>query len=91
MSREMIALKRTLSPQELEILKTELERKKKSVGLAYALWFFLSFLGVHKFYLGKIGQGLLYVLGPGIALFTLLGGVIAVGQNGAQGGGRQRC
>lgn len=54
----------------------------KSVGVAYVLWFFLGFLGVHKFYLGKVGIGISYIftlgwLGIGllIDLFTLPGQV----------------
>ena len=54
----------------------------KSVGVAYLLWFFLGVLGVHQFYLGKVGRGVSYIftlgwLGIGllIDLFTLPGQV----------------
>jgi TM2 domain-containing membrane protein YozV len=30
---------------------------KKSAGIAYLLWFFVGGLGVHRFYLGRIGSG----------------------------------
>ena len=30
----------------------------KSVGLAYVLWFFLGWIGVHQFYLGNTARGL---------------------------------
>ena len=50
----------------------------KSKGTAYLLWFFLGVFGAHKFYLGKIGMGVLYLLTLGlfgigwfIVLFTL--------------------
>lgn len=50
----------------------------KSVSTAYLLWFFLGFLGAHKFYLEKTGMGIVYfftfgLLGIGllIDLFTL--------------------
>ncbi|MHB9295099.1 hypothetical protein PilKf_00840 [Pillotina sp. SPG140] len=50
----------------------------KSKGVAYLLWFFLGILGVHKFYLGRIGMGVLYLCTAGvfgigwfIDLFTL--------------------
>jgi len=38
----------------------------KSKAVAYLLWFFLGFLGVHKFYLEKIGVGILYLFTFGI-------------------------
>ncbi|MGA8118019.1 MAG: TM2 domain-containing protein [Actinocatenispora sp.] len=55
---------------------------QKSVGVAYALWFFLGVIGVHQFYLGKVGRGVSYILTLGwlgigllIDLFTLPGQV----------------
>jgi TM2 domain-containing membrane protein YozV len=32
------------------------DANKKSVGVAYLLWFFLGGLGVHRFYLGRTGS-----------------------------------
>jgi len=34
----------------------------KSKGIAYLLWFFLGGLSAHRFYLGKIGTGILYLV-----------------------------
>lgn len=34
----------------------------KSKLTAYLLWFFLGGLSVHRFYLGKIGSGIIYLL-----------------------------
>jgi TM2 domain-containing membrane protein YozV len=34
----------------------------KSKGTAYLLWFFLGGLSAHRFYLGHIGIGILYLL-----------------------------
>lgn len=55
----------------------------KSTSTAYLLWFFLGFFGAHKFYLNKVGMGILYfftfgIFGLGwlIDLFTL-GGQVA--------------
>jgi TM2 domain-containing membrane protein YozV len=52
----------------------------KSTGVAYVLWFLLGVFGVHQFYMGKIGRGILYLLTGGvfgimwfIDLFTLPG------------------
>jgi TM2 domain-containing membrane protein YozV len=54
----------------------------KSKMIAYGLWFFLGVFGAHKFYLDKIGMGILYfctggIFGIGlfIDLFTLGGQV----------------
>ncbi len=54
----------------------------KSTLTAYLLWFFLGFLGIHKFYVGKTGMGILYLFTGGlfgigwfIDLFTLAGQV----------------
>ncbi len=80
----LIALKRGLSERELRILAIELDRRRKSTGVAYFLWFFLSWLGVHKFYLGRIASGVLYVFAPWLAIFmTLSGGAMAAGEVGA--------
>lgn len=50
----------------------------KSLLLAYVLWLLLGVLGIHQFYLGKVGRGLLYLftlgifgIGVIIDLFTL--------------------
>jgi TM2 domain-containing membrane protein YozV len=34
----------------------------KSKTVAYLLWFFLGGLSVHRFYLGKVGSGILYLV-----------------------------
>jgi len=38
----------------------------KDVGIAYILLIFFGTIGVHKFYLGKIGMGILYIFTLGI-------------------------
>ena len=51
---------------------------QKSKPVAYVLWFFFGLIGFHKFYLGKVGVGILYLFTLGLAgigwiidLFTL--------------------
>lgn len=38
------------------------EAHRKSTGAAYLLWFFLGFLGAHRFYLGRTGTGIAQLL-----------------------------
>ena len=52
--------------------------KRKKLWVAYILWFFFGFLGIHKFYLNKIVIGVLYIFTGGlffigwfVDLFTL--------------------
>jgi TM2 domain-containing membrane protein YozV len=69
----------------------------KSKGVAYLLWFFLGVFGAHRFYLEKIGTGILYLLTFGFFgigwlfdLFTLGGQVDTYNiLHGAMGGGNQ--
>lgn len=44
----------------------------KNLGVAYLLWFFFGILGVHHFYLGKVGRGLLWLLTGGLLGIGLL-------------------
>lgn len=70
----------------------------KSKAVAYLLWFFLGVLGAHKFYVGKIGMGIIYLLTGGlfgigwfIDLFTLSSQVdIANALQGARNGKNQQ-
>ena len=62
MPEDIIQLKKDLSEHELSLLNSELEKHKKSAALTYALWFFLGWLGAHKFYIGKIKMGILYLI-----------------------------
>ncbi|MCB2379289.1 NINE protein [Hymenobacter sp. BT635] len=34
----------------------------KSKVVAYLLWFFFGWLSLHRFYLGKVGSGIVYLL-----------------------------
>jgi TM2 domain-containing membrane protein YozV len=49
-----------------DILGLGLEEGEKSQSIAIALWFFLGVVGVHRFYLGHIGLGVLYLLTFGL-------------------------
>jgi len=48
----------------------------KSSGVAYLLWFFLGGIGAHRFYLGRTGSGLLYLI---LFVLTILtGGIMGI-------------
>ena len=38
------------------------DAQKKSVGVAYLLWFFVGYLGGHRFYAGKTGTAIFQLL-----------------------------
>jgi TM2 domain-containing membrane protein YozV len=71
MDQNILKLKKELSGHELAIYNSEMEKYKKSTGLAYLLWFLLGTLGIHKLYIGKIGMGVLYLV-LGIAAWISL-------------------
>lgn len=51
---------------------------KKSVGVAYLLWLFLGALGVHRFYLGEWGMGVLIFACTTLAFVTFgLTGIVS--------------
>jgi Predicted membrane protein len=39
---------------------------QKELWVTYALWFFAGTLGLHKFYLGKVGWGIIYLFTFGL-------------------------
>ena len=41
---------------------------RKEIWVTYLLWFFLGYIGIHKFYLNKTGMGIIYLLTGGIFL-----------------------
>lgn len=47
-------------------------RPDKSLGRAYVLLLFVGFLGVHHFYMGKVGRGIGYLLTFGWFMIGLL-------------------
>lgn len=54
-------LEKDLSDREFAILQSELSQYSKSAGLAYVLWFFFGWMGIHQFYIGQILRGVLYL------------------------------
>jgi TM2 domain-containing membrane protein YozV len=62
MSDSISQLKSDLTDRQLSVFNSEMAKHQKSTGVAYVLWIFLGTIGIHKFYMGKGKQGLLYLL-----------------------------
>lgn len=73
MSMGNLMMKKELNAEQLAMVESELERRKKSKGAMYALWLFLGGIGGHRYYLGDIGYavGMTLTLG-GLGLWTLI-------------------
>jgi len=48
------------------------EANRKSVGATYLLWFFLGFLGAHRFYAGRTGSGIAQL----VLCFSVIGWIV---------------
>lgn len=46
------------------------DANKKSALLAYILWFFLGFFGIHRMYLGRVGSGIAMLVLHGLSWLT---------------------
>lgn len=55
-------LMRNMDPQQRALFTAQMCRVRKHDGTGFALAFLLGGLGAHRFYLGQIWQGVLYVL-----------------------------
>ncbi|MDI3093661.1 NINE protein [Priestia megaterium] len=52
--------KKDLTAEQLAMVQSEMNKKGKSKGIAYALWFFLGGLGGHCYYAGNIGMAMAF-------------------------------
>lgn len=77
----MIGLKEELDTRQLAILSSEMEKRKKSVLVAYLLYLFFGSIGAHKFYLEETEWGIVYLsfLILGIATFAFGVGIFLLG------------
>ena len=86
MKEDVVKMKSELSEHQMTVLNSEMEKHKKSPGLAYVFWFFLGTLGIHKFYIGKTIFGIIYLL-LGTGAWISLGVGIASETDVGLGGG----
>lgn len=66
-----LAAKSSLSTKQLAILESEMNRRKRSAGLAYALCFFI-FIGAHQFYLKNKFKAGLYIACMGFPFLSFI-------------------
>lgn len=68
-----LALKRELTAEQLQMVESELERRKKDKLVMYLLWFFTGGIGGHRYYLGDIGYAIAMTLTfGGLGLWYLI-------------------
>src|SRR5690348_465620 len=70
-----LAIKSQLSAQQLALFESEMNKRRKSVALAYILLLFLGVMGIHRFYLGfnnlAIAQLICFIVGVLTAVFGI--------------------
>jgi|GEM_PF-837867 TM2 domain-containing membrane protein YozV len=63
-----------VSPDKLKIVEVEFLRHKKDTLTAYIFLVFFWFIGLHKFYLGKNTEGVIFLSLPVLSsVFTIFG------------------
>lgn len=65
--------KQEFTTNELQLLQSEMDKRKKSSTTSWLLWIFLGGIGGHRYYLGKIGTAIAMTLTLGcIGIWTLI-------------------
>ena len=59
-----------MDTQQQILVEQRLTNEKKSIGIAYALWFFLGRFGGHRFYLGKTTSAVIMLVSMIIGIVT---------------------
>lgn len=68
-----------LSVEQEILVESRVANESKSTGLAYVLWFFFGWLGLHRLYVGSTAMGLtMLVLTFFGVVFVAIGSVIGV-------------
>jgi len=68
--------KSQLTEKQLTILDSEMQKHKKSAGVAYVLWFFFGSIGLHQFYIGNTKKGFTYLGLGAIGWISMLTGFL---------------
>lgn len=68
------------SIQEQILIEQRVANEAKSIGVAYALWFFLGLVGAHRFYLGRKGTGIAMLAMTVVGILSApAGGTVLIG------------
>lgn len=68
-----LTAKQELSTKELQMLQTEMDKRKKSGATAWILWLFLGGFGGHRYFLGKTGTAIAMTLTLGcLGIWTIV-------------------
>ncbi|WP_240319143.1 TM2 domain-containing protein [Acidibrevibacterium fodinaquatile] len=60
------------------------DANKRSAVVAYLLWFFVGYLGAHRFYLNHVGSGVVMLIFFFLSIFFLIfGGIGSIGMAAA--------
>jgi TM2 domain-containing membrane protein YozV len=51
-----------LDTAQLQLIEQRVANDGPNAAVSYVLWFFLGLLGVHRFYLGKVGSGVVMLV-----------------------------
>jgi TM2 domain-containing membrane protein YozV len=63
-----------ISREKLQLIDIEFKRKKKDTLTAYIFLVFLWFIGLHKFYIGRTIEGIIYIVSVPLSLiFSIYG------------------
>ena len=73
--------KRELPCKHMYRLEASLPVSKKNKKIMMILTIFLGFLGVHRFYAGKIGTGILWLCSGGVFFVGWIADIVAVCKN----------
>lgn len=57
-----LLFKKDFTTQELQMLQLEMNKRQRSSGTTWLLWFFLGVFGAHRFYLGRTGSAVAMLL-----------------------------
>lgn len=65
-----------VSTEQQILIEQRVTNEAKSIGASYLLWFFVGYLGGHRFYLGRKGSAIAMML---LSIFGVILSVVGIG------------